>query len=187
MALDSLTLNIAAPVGWTAQKNVTGASPNTNNSSANEAKAQLGTAAAGNAANGLNELYFSIQNIVASGSVSIDFSTFTDVLNAAAVVAVRVKSIQIELLSVGQDSVNGTAASGVTVDATVVNGLSSQAGSGWLQAAGKLDIPNGSWVSFGCTNANGIAVDATHKVLKITNLDAGVAAAVKVIVGLSTV
>lgn len=188
MALDTLTLNGSAPVNWTASKNVTGASPNQNSSSANEAKASLGTAQAGNAANGLNELYYSIQSIVASGSASIDLSTFTDILNAASVVGVRVKFIQVELLSTAQDSVNGTNATSVTIDGTVTNGLTSQSFSGWLVGTvSKIDIPNGAWVQYGLTNANGIAIDSTHKVIKISNNDGSNSAGVKVIVGVSTV
>lgn len=188
MALDSLTLNVSAPVNWTAAKNVTGANQNTNASSATEAKGALGTATAGNTPNGLNELYFSIQSIVASGNISIDFSTFTDILNAAAVVGVRIKFIQVELLSTTQDSVNGTNASSILIDATVVNALIAQANSGWLTTATSgFVIPNGGWLQFGCTNASGVVVDATHKVLKINNNDGANAAAVKIIVGVSTV
>ena len=188
MALDTLTVNISAPVNWTAGKNVTGAGQNTNSSSANEAKGSLGTAAAGNAANGANEFYFSIQSIAPSGSFSLDLSTFTDILNATGVVGVRVKAIQIELLSTTQDSVNGTNASSITIDGTAVNALLSQSFAGWLSTAtAKFDIPNGGWLQFGCTNANGVTVDATHKVLKIVNNDGANAAAVKIIAVPSTV
>lgn len=188
MALDTLTTSLSAPVNWTAGKNVTGANQNTNSSSASEAKATLGTAAAGNAANGANEFYFSIQSIVASGSFSLDLSTFTDILNATGVVAVRVKAIQIELLSTAQDSVNGTNASSITIDATAVNALISQSFSGWLSTAtSKFDLANGFWIQFGGTNANGVAVDGTHKVIKINNNDGSNAAAVKIIVIPSTV
>ena len=188
MALSSLSLNASAAVNWTATKNVTGANPNSNSSSANEARAALGTGAAGNAANGLNEEYFSITSIAGSGSATIDLSSFTDILGATGIVGVRTKFIQVELLSTTQDSTNGTAASSITIDATVANGLTSQSGTGWLtNATSKFDIPNGGWIQFGCTNANGIAIDSTHKILKVTNNDAGVAAAVKIIVGISTV
>lgn len=193
MALDSLTLNVSAPVNWNAQKNVTGANPNQNASSAVEAKGALGTSAAGNAANGLNEMYYAITTIAASGNTSVDLSSFTDILNAAGIVGVRTKFIQIELLSATQDSTNGTAASSITIDNTVTNALSAQSHSGWFDngsegAAGgsKFTLANGYWLQFGGTNANGVAIDGTHKVIKIVNNDAGVAAAVKFIVGIST-
>ena len=188
MALDTLTLNIAAPVNWNAQKNVTGANANQNASSATEAKGALGTAAAGNAANGLNELYFSIQSISASGTLALDFTSFTDILNAAGIVGARFKFLQIELLSTAQDSVNGTAASSITIDATVANALGSNSNTGWLQggASTKLDIPNGGWISFGCTNAGGVVIDSTHKSLSIKNNDGSNAAGVKIVAGIST-
>lgn len=189
MALDSLVLNGQAGISWTAQKNVTGASANNNSSSVSEAKASLGTAAAGNAANGLNELYFAVLSIAASGNATQDFTSFTDILNATAVVGARIKFIQVGLLSTTQDAVNGTNAASITIDGTATNGFVSQGTNpGWLlNATSGFAIPNGGWVQFGCTNANGVVVDATHKVLKINNIDAGVAAAVKVVVGVSTV
>lgn len=194
MSLDTLTFNGAAPVNWSASKNVTGASPNTNASSANEAKAALGTSAAGNAANGANELYFAILSIAPSGSATIDFTSLTDILAAAGVAAARLKFVQVEALSVAQDSVNGTNATSITIDNTVTNALSAQGHSGWFDngaegAAGgsKFTLPNGAWLQFGMTNANGVTVDATHKVIKITNNDGTNAAAVKLVAVPSTV
>lgn len=184
MALNALTLNASAPVNWNAQNNVNGASPNQNASSSNEAICNLSSNAADNAPNGADDLYYAIQTIAASGSLSLDLTTFTNVLGVAASVAARVKYIKIGLLSAAQDSVNGTLCTFVKVDATVVNGLASQSGSGWLEAVSILDIPNSGWVAFGIPNANGIAVDSTHKVIKITNGDSSHAAAVKIVLGL---
>lgn len=187
MALDSLTLNGSAPVNWTASKNVTGAEANQNNSTATEARASIGTAAANNAANGANELYFALLSVAANSSTSIDLNSFTDILGATGIQAVRTKFIQVELLSAAQDSTNGTNATSITIDGTVSNALLSQSNSGWLaNNTSSFVIPNGCWMQFGCPNAAGVAVDNTHKVIKITNNDGAVAAAVKVIAAVGT-
>ena len=182
MGLSSLSYSTQGNGSWTAQKNVTGASPNTNQSSITNAKATLGTQAANNAAGGADELYFSIASIAASGTLSLNLQSLTDILGAALNFA-RVKAIKLQLLSTAQDSVNGTNCSSVSLDTATTNSLTSQSKSGWLNnATSGIDLPNGCYLEFACPNANGITVDATHNILHFTNNDAGNAAAMQITV-----
>ena len=138
-----------------------------------------GTTAADAAVGGADEAFAILSSISASSSVSIDFNAgITDIMGIASVALARLKCLAIQLLSAADDSVNGTAASYVTLDGTVSNGLTSQSGSGGLFSnVSKLDIPNGSVaVPFCLPSAAGVAVDSTHKVVKLTNADGALTA-----------
>lgn len=188
MALDSLTSNLLVQLGWNATKNVVGSdyTPNTNQSTVKKALS-IGTAVADAAAGGGDELVSFVQTIAASGSASIDLTSLTDILGATGVSLARVKAIVIRLLSATDDTTIGTAAASVTIDNTVTNALSSQSNSGWFSNAAegaangsKFAIPNGGVLAFGTPAAAGVLVDPTHKVVKVTNNDAGLAAKVQI-------
>jgi hypothetical protein len=184
MALDSLTATLTAQLGWTAQKNVVGSDYSANvNASTIKKSLAVGTSAANAAVGGADELYSAVTSLTASASASIDLTAIADILNQAGISLARVKGILIRVLSATDDNVIGTAAVGVVIDGTVTNALSSQSNSGWFSnaaegAAGgsKLTVPNGGFVAFGTPSAGGVVVDATHKVIKITNLDGAVTA-----------
>lgn len=202
MALDSLASTLKLLINWTAQKNVTGTDYTaTANVSQIQKTLTLGTAAANAAAGGSDELISKIYSIGASSNTSIDLTSLTDILAQTSVSLARVKAIVIRLLSASDDSTNGTAASSITIDNTVTNALSAQSNTGWFNNAhegtatggagdatgSKFTIPSGGWMGFGVANAGGVLVDGTHKVIKIVNNDAGLAAAVQVtLVGGST-
>lgn len=183
MGLSSLANSgITVKDSWTAQNNITGSdySPITSSGTITKAVTQ-GTAAANAAVGGADEKISFIQSIGASASVSIDLTALTDVMQTAGVSLARVKTILIRLLNVADDSVVGTAASSITVDATITNGLTSQSGSGWLtNSTSKFDVPSGGFVAFGTVTAAGVLVDGTHKILKLTNNDGALTAKVQI-------
>lgn len=189
MALDSLSVSVLAQIGWTAQKNVTGSdySPNSNSSTIKKSLS-IGTSAANSAAGGSDELYSAVTSLAGAASASIDLTSISDILAISGVLLARVKCILMRVLSVADDAAIGTAASGALLDGTVANGLLSQAGSGWLKAAtSTADIINGGFLMYGTPAGAGVLVDATHKVIKVTNNDGAVTAKVQItVVGGST-
>jgi hypothetical protein len=147
-----------------------------NNSSPSK-KVSLGTAAANAVAAGADEAFSVVTTVPPSSSVNIDLTSLTDILNVAGVTLARLKSFMLQLLSAADDGVNGTAASCVTIDGTVTNGFAGQGNSGWFgNATSKLDLPNGCAYAFICANAGGVLVDGTHKLIKLTNVDAALSA-----------
>jgi hypothetical protein len=169
-------------LGWTASNNITGSdySPSQNASTIKKSLS-VGTAVADASAGGGDELVSFVQTVGASASVSVDLTTLTDIMQSTGVSLARVKGVVIRLLSATDDTVVGTAASSVTIDGTVANGWTSQAFSGWFgNATSKMDVPNGGVLAFGTPSAAGVLVDATHKVLKVTNNDAGLSAKVQI-------
>jgi hypothetical protein len=174
--LDSLTATFTTQIGWTAQKNIVGSdySPNSNASTIKKTLT-VGTSIANASAGGGDELYSFVTSLAGAASASIDLTAFADILNQSAALLARAKVIIIRVLSVADDAVIGTAATGVLVDATVANALVSQSGSGWFKAVtSTFDIPNGGVLAFGTPAAAGVLVDGTHKVIKVTNNDGAV-------------
>jgi hypothetical protein len=186
MALSAVTgtsLKIVAVLN--PQLNLTGTDyqPNVNQSIVSKAIAFV---LGGNVALGINQIVSVVTTIAASGSLSIDLTALTNLLQQASVNLARVKAIILRVLSVADDATNGTAAVGVTVDNTVANALSSQANSGWFNnaaegagAGSRFCIPNGAILVFATPSAAGVLVDGTHKIIKLTNLDGAVTVAVQ--------
>jgi len=134
-------------------------------------------------ARGANQQMAKIISVTAGGSTTIDLSAaFTNIVNASNATFARIKGIRISLLSPTDDSVNGTLASSITIGNNGSNDFISQSGNrGWLgSAASVFDLANGNDVCWKTVSANGVLVDATHKIIKITNNDGAVAAAVMV-------
>lgn len=194
--MDSLTASLTVGVVWNAGTNVSGHAQRTNQTALSKNIA-LGTSAANNAAGGANSVYSALLSINASSSTTLDLTSVTDILGNSLDFA-RVKAIVIRLLASTETDPSGTAigsaATSVTIDNTVTNALSAQSHTGWFDNANegtstggmgdatgsKFTIPNGGWMGFGVGNAAGVVVDSTHKALKITNNDSGVAAKVLV-------
>lgn len=188
VALDSLAVSFKVLMGWTATKNIVGSdyTPNTNATTISKA-GTLGTSVANAVAGGGDELYSAVTSLAGSASASIDLTALVDILGQAAMLFARVKVILIRVLSVADDAVIGTAAVGVSIDNTVVNGLSSQANSGWFSNAAeggasgsRFTIPNGGALAFFTPAGAGVLVDGTHKIIKLTNLDGAVTIKVQV-------
>ena len=181
MAIDVLSYKASVGSTMQAQKNnaLAAATPLTNNPSPSKA-ISLGTAAANNAAGGADEAALFLVSIAASSSATVDLTSITDILNQSASLA-RGKHIRIQLLSASDDTVNGTAASYVTIGNNGSNDWVSQGGTGWFHGAtSSFDVPNGGYMEFGVGNGAGVAVDGTHKIIKIANADAGLAAKVQI-------
>lgn len=182
MALDSLAAALTVGLNWTAQKDITGSDyqPLTNATNISK-KSTLGTSANNNALGGANELASFVQSISASSSATIDLTSLTNILQATGVSLARVKAVVIRLLSATDDSVIGTAASSITIGNNASNDWTSQSGTGWLgTATSTFVIPNGGVLAFATANAGGVLVDATHKIIKVANADASLAAKVQI-------
>ena len=184
--LTTLQANLTVQMGWTATLQLGGgASAIAPLSSSNSIKKTLtaGTTAANAAVGGANEMYSAMTALTASASVSIDFTSVSDIMGQTAGSFARLKGIMAQLLSATDDSVNGTAAAAVNIDNTVVNALSAQSNSGWFNngaeggaSGSKFCIPNGGVLAFGTPSAGGVVIDSTHKLCKLTNLDSGITA-----------
>jgi len=182
--LTTLSATAAASLSWTATKSLTGTAYSAiANASTLRTSFGLGTTVANAVVGGADELASFITSIPASSSASIDTTAVTDILNQAAASFARLKLLMIRLLSVSLDATNGTAASSITLDNTVVNALSAQSNSGWFNngaegavGGSKFTIPSGGVLFFGTPAAAGILVDATHKIIRLTNNDTSLAA-----------
>jgi len=134
------------------------------------------------AAGGGDQAMAQVLAIAPSGSATIDLTTFSNVANQAASVFARVKYLMIRLLSTGDDS-QGTACVGIQVSPGATNGWTGV----FLNATSTLVLGNGDVFKWETQKAAGVTVDATHKTITITNVDASLAAKVQVIaVGGST-
>lgn len=181
-ALDSLSATITASIGWQATKNITGSdySSNQNNSTIRKTMT-IGTTVANAVAGGGDELYSAVTSLAPSASLSLDLTSFADILSQSGISLARVKAILIRVLSTTDDSVIGTAATPCMIDCTVANALLSQSGSGWFKAAtSTFDIPNGGFIMFGTPAAAGVLIDGTHKVVKVTCNDGSLTAKLQV-------
>jgi hypothetical protein len=179
MALTSLKSDLLLQLNWTAQKALTGDnySPN-QNASTLKATGSVGTSAGNTAVQGGDELCSSIISVAAGGTATIDLTAMTEITGATGISLARVKGILFRLLNAGLDATNGTAASYVTIGNNAANDFIGQAANpGYLgSATSVLQIPNGGAAGFTFPSGNGVVVDATHKILKITNNDGAIAA-----------
>jgi hypothetical protein len=134
------------------------------------------TANANNAALGANECVSYLSTIASSSSEDIDLTSLTDICLQSGVSLARVKGYLIRLLSVADDSVNGTACTGVTIDGAGTN-LIALPGLGSSQVLG-----NGEFIAWATPNAAGVTVDSTHKIIHIVNNDAAHSACIQLTV-----
>ncbi len=180
--LSGLTYSETITAGWQATNNITGTDYQPiGNPTTISKRIAVSNGIPNAVAGGANELYSAISVITPSNSVSIDLTAITDILATANTNLARVKGIFVRLLSTTDDSVNGTACSGVYIDGTVANALLSTSNTGWLSTnTSKLDIGNGDYVKWGTTSAAGLVISATNKVIKVVNRDAAVNAAVQI-------
>lgn len=174
------TMNIG--VSWEAR--VTAPSGLPVASSVNTAStAQVSSATPPAAKGGANQAFYQLTSIPASGSLTVDLTACTNVVNQAGSSFARVKSIRIRLLNEQQlaadGTTKGTLASHVTVNGDFASGAG---GRGWLTTDSTLEIGNGDAVAYGGPSAAGILVDATHKTIQIANGDAALPAIVEIFV-----
>ncbi len=178
MAISSLT-GCSFNVGftWTAQNPLTGTDyqPLTNSGAIRKSQ-NYGTAAVNSALGGANELVtYNLPGIAGSGNTTIDLSSLTDILQQTGISFFRLKGFMIRLLSVADDSVNGTACSSVTVGNAAANPFLFNT---WAGTTPTQRIYNGGiWLYFD-TQAAGFVVGSTVNI-KILNNDSVVAAKVQ--------
>jgi hypothetical protein len=179
MALSTLTSTLLIQLGWQAAKILTGDnySPN-QNATTLKSSSSIGTVAGNTAVGGGDELCSSIVSVAGGGTATIDLTAMTEITGATPISLARVKGILFRLLNPTLDATNGTLASSVTLGNNAANDFISQAANpGYLgSATSTLVIPNGGAAAFIFPSGNGVVVDATHKIIKVTNNDGVVAA-----------
>ncbi len=126
----------------------------------------IANAAAGGADNLLAAVY---EAGATGGTIDVDLQAFVDIANQSAQSMARVKVLIVQLLRAADDPDNGNAATGAEIAVGATNG--------WLgifKAVGDaIKLQPGQINLFATPSAGGWTVDATHKVLTITNTDAG--------------
>lgn len=104
MALSTLTAKLTTAVNWNAGLDQSaGLSQPVVNQNAFTKTENFGTAAGNSTSGGGDEIFFFDQAIVAGGSATIDLTGMTDVISQA-VAIVRIKGVQVRLLSGSDDS-----------------------------------------------------------------------------------
>ncbi len=181
--INTVTGSFGMSPQWSAIQTLAGAGPSVNNvQSSTQFTGKSNYTATGATANKCNQVSSKVFSVAASLTTTIDLSAaFTNVVGSTTATWKRIKAVHIQLLSVAQDSANGTACSSITIGNNVSNNWISQSHSGWLGSATSVfDLANGQQLSWSTDNAGGVVVDNTHKILLLTNNDVGVAAAVNI-------
>jgi hypothetical protein len=126
----------------------------------------------------INELSSKIYAISASGTTTISLQALLDVLGQT-VNLVRIKGLLLQLLSTTDDTTNGTACSGVTINATPP----SHPFLGFLGGTNPtITLASGEALAWISPGANGTAVAGTNYQIEVTNNDAVNAAAFQITV-----
>lgn len=179
-ALSSLSFSLQSNPNWQAQENL-GSLGNTLVNRQNPTKlVSLGSVAgspANNTAGGADELYANTLTISASGTATINLTSFTDACNQTSVSLSRVKAWRFWLLS-SSDSSLGNACTGITVG----NAGSNPFLFNWGGTTPTQSLGNGEFFEWATPNAAGIAVSGSHENILITNTDSVNAAVVQVVI-----
>ena len=180
MALDTLTVTPANNLNWTATKNVAGLQPNSNSQSANKNYAYT-SAAAVTAALGVNEFFASLFTIPSASTVTLDLTSFTDIMGVAATSFARVKFWSMRLLSSGDTAPDGTTV-GTTCTRATIGGLTVSAFPfAWANSSNAITLDNGGMWSQCCGSTQGITVAAARSAVQIVNNDTNTSAQLLVI------
>jgi hypothetical protein len=137
-----------------------------------------GVAVANTAANGADQCLSAIFPITASGTTTIDLTSFTDCVGRTAQSFARVKFLFFRNVSLAQDPTYGGSASQVTIGAAGSNPFVMNLGGTTPTKIVKL----GEFDAWGTNGATGYTVSGTNKNILITNNDATNAASVEVVV-----
>jgi hypothetical protein len=175
MAISNVSATFSVGVSYQAQGAAPGAQyqPTTAQGSPKKNIAfKTGTTSAGQ----VNEIGSKIFSISATGTTTISLQALTDVLGQT-VNLVRIKGLLLQLLSTTDDATNGTACSGVTINATPP----SHPFLGFLGGTNPtITLGNGEALAWLTPSANGTAVSGTAYQIEVTNNDATNAAAFQV-------
>jgi hypothetical protein len=175
MAISNVSATFSVGISYQAQGAAPGSQYQPTTAQGNPKKNiafKTGTTTAGQ----VNEIASKIFAIAASGTTTISLQSLTDVLGQT-VNLVRVKGLLFQLLSTADDSVNGTACSGVTLNATPP----SHPFLGFLGGTNPtITLGNGEALAWLSPSANGTGVSGSAYQIEVTNLDSTNAAAFQV-------
>lgn len=163
MALSAITqLLFQRMISWTVKKTQTGLAKGISSS---EQLTDTETFTLGTAADQAQNVATAIIDVTASGTTNVDLTALTSVVGDANMTVARVKLFCLELLAVAD---GGTACSSVTVGNAASNAWA------WILSVATTTYPlkNGDWVAWKSSDATGVVVDSTHKVIKVLNNDA---------------
>jgi hypothetical protein len=176
--LSSLSFNVNATNTWQASVNQTGLSSPLSNNNNYSKKLSLGNGVTNTTSLGADELYVSLVTAAASGSVTITISNITDACGQTGIAFARLKYWRFQLLSLSDDSVNGTACSSVIIG----NAASHPFGFTFGGATNTFQIYNGDIWEYATVSATGIAVTSgSNDQIKFANQDSSHAMAMLVI------
>lgn len=173
MAISSLNVTVSQAQQWNAQNNITGVVSPTVNASKSTFSQLYNNGLANNVIGGANQYFVFLTTIAASGTALLDFTSLTNILQQAGVSLARIKAWQFQLLSIAQDSVNGTACTSVVCGANASNPLVLNMGG----TTPTFTLNNGGSQSYSDQSAAGFTVSGTVKILKVVNNDSGHGAA----------
>ncbi len=167
-------MSVKVTVTGSGTQNVTGADYSALKAPLSIAKnvGPFSTSNANSAALGADETVSFIQTVTASGSVDVDLTNLTDLLQRSSTSFARDKAFVIRLLSQTDDSTNGTPCTGITINGAGTN-------LAVLPGITGLTLGNGDVKVWATPNASGTAVSGTTKIVHIVNNDSSHVAAVQ--------
>lgn len=178
MALDTLQLTFKVSVTGQGEKNPVGQDyqPISEPVAITKKVGPFLQSNANNAALGANELISQIYTIAASGNLSLDLTSLTDILFQSGISLVRVKGILIRLLSAADDATNGSGCTGIVIGNAASNGFPMFL----ANTTSEITLGNGEFVCWATPSAAGVPVSGTSKIIYLVNSDAANAAKVQV-------
>ncbi len=190
MAFDYLNSALSVVLTGQARKNVSGDVPLQTDLPATKFTALAGTDALNAAVAGGNVVVWKVYTLALyvsdtpgplAGYTDVDLTSLTDILLQTGISLARVKGVFFALLNatdVLADGTTGNAASSVVVGASGTNDNTLFQDDDTYT----FTLENGDFVAWGKRNAGGKAVDGTHCIVRLQNMDAAVTA--KVLVGI---
>ncbi len=173
MSISTLGVTVGQTQQWNAQNQIAGLSSPTTNASKNSLAQTYSNSIANASIGGANQYFNFLTVIAASGTALIDFTALTNIIQQGSVSLARIKAWQFQLLSIAQDSVNGTACTGVTCGANASTPLLLNMGG----TTPTFFLNNGGSQSYSDQSAGGWTVSGSAKILKVINGDSSHGAA----------
>lgn len=183
-ALSALSSTITIGATWNAQLDITGTDyPPVSQGTTITKRRSNGTRVANASAGGANQLGSFITTVAGSGAATVSLNSYTDILQRSGTLIVRLKGYIIRLLSVVDDSVNGTACTSITVGGAASNACPLEMGAGSFT----FNVKNGGVHAHTDDSAEGmVAVSAGACNVKFLNNDTVGAAVQSTFIGATT-
>src|SRR5208283_2018011 len=153
-SLSNLSFTGTSNASWNASVNEPAFTNPLSNVNSLSKKITLGNSVTNTTAGGADELYASLLTPAASGAVTLTLSSLVDACGQTGLSFARVKYLRVHLLSVADDSVNGTAASSITVGNAASHSCAMFLG-GTTQT---FTVNNGGVIAYGDPGGTGIAI-----------------------------